>query len=129
MAGILLIGGMKYLESANRAAKHERLASIRADIQAVNRPRMLEFYATWCGPCQQYGPVVDELQRKYYDVIDIQRLNIDDQKNKKLAALLEVHVVPTTCMFDRKGEEVNEVKGALNRETLDKYLQNLEAVK
>ncbi len=125
----LVVGGILWFVQAQKAAKLAHLASTRESIIAANRPRVIEFYATWCGPCQAYGPIVEQCRTKYAGKIDFQRLDIDDPINIQSRQALSIHAVPTTFIFNRKGEEVTEFSGGIDFSTLDQYLQNPELVK
>ena len=127
--GILLPIGITYCMSLQKAARMQQLAPIVKSIQAVNRPRLIEFYATWCGPCRSYGPVVEECQARHAEKVDFQRFDIDDSNSVETRKIFEVTVVPTTYLFNRKGEEIALLKGYIDRAKLEKYMQELEADK
>jgi thioredoxin 1 len=109
--------------SAVKEAKLKRLAPLAAEIKAAGRPRVLEFYADWCGPCRNYGPVVESCKAKYAGQIDVVRINVDSRN--PLARACDVHPIPKTCTFDRQGNEVDEVVGDIGQETLDRLMQRL----
>ena len=122
---LLSLGGIFYGGQALKSMRAQRTASISKSVQAANKPRMIEFYATWCGPCRAYGPIVEQCQAKYSGQIDFQRLDLDNPNNSELRRTFGVNAVPTTYLFNRKGEEVFEQAGGLDFVTLDKYLHDL----
>ena len=77
-----------------------------------NRPAVVDFYATWCGPCQTLAPVVDEIAAQFDGQIDVFKVNIDEEPH--LAEWFDILSIPTLVFF-AGGEEVRRVAGALPR--------------
>lgn len=63
---------------------------------------VIDFWATWCGPCMKLGPVVEELAEKYGDRAEIGKLNIDEET--EIAAQYRIRSIPTVLFF--KGGEM-----------------------
>ena len=57
------------------------------------KPAIIDFYASWCGPCQRLSPIIDELAEEYADKVDIYKVNVDDEE--ELAKLFRVRSIPT----------------------------------
>lgn len=57
------------------------------------KPAIIDFYASWCGPCQRLSPIIDELAEEYSDKVDIYKVNVDDEE--ELAKLFRVRSIPT----------------------------------
>ena len=57
------------------------------------RPALIDFYATWCGPCKMLAPVLDELAEEYEGKIDIYKIDVDAEE--ELAALFGIRSVPS----------------------------------
>ena len=84
---------------------------------------VVDFWATWCGPCIKLGPVVEELAEKYADKAVIGKLNIDD--NDEIASENRVRNIPTVLFFkdgELKGRSVGVVKLSDLEEKLAKIL-------
>lgn len=66
-----------------------------------SRPAIVDFYATWCGPCRTLAPILEELSEEYAGEVDIYKVDID--REQELAAAFGVRSVPT-LLFTPPGE-------------------------
>ena len=87
------------------------------------KPVVIDFWATWCGPCIKLGPVVEELAEKYPDVT-IGKLNIDE--NDEIANENRVRNIPTVLFF-RNGELKERSVGLVNLSVLEEKLNKVIA--
>ena len=71
------------------------------------KPVLLDFWASWCGPCRMLSPVVDEIAEERAD-IKVGKVNVDEQQ--ELAAAFNVMSIPTLIVLD-KGQVVNQSVG------------------
>lgn len=69
-----------------------------------DRPAIVDFTATWCGPCQKTAPVLEELAVEYGDRIEIYKVDID--KNRELAKALSISSIPAILYIPLKGDPV-----------------------
>ncbi|MDE6558946.1 MAG: thioredoxin [Muribaculaceae bacterium] len=83
------------------------------------KPVVIDFWATWCGPCIKLGPVVEELAEKYPDVV-IGKLNIDE--NDEIAGENRVRNIPTVLFF-KDGELKDRSVGLVKLSDLESKLQ------
>lgn len=67
-----------------------------------SRPTLVDFYATWCGPCKMMHPILEQLKAKMGDTVNIVKIDVD--KNQELSVEYRVQSVPTLLIF--KGGEL-----------------------
>lgn len=79
------------------------------------KPAIIDFYATWCGPCKKIAPILDELAAEYKDQIVIYK--IDTDKEKELAQAFGIRSIPTLLFVPMEGQpQISQ--GAMPKEAL-----------
>lgn len=89
------------------------------DIIGSNQLTLVDFFATWCGPCKMMHPVLDQLKEELGESIRIIKLDVD--KNEALSAQYRVQSVPTLLLF-RNGEILWRQSGAMRINDLKKVI-------
>ena len=87
-----------------------------------SRPAIVDFYATWCGPCRTLAPILEELSEEYAGEVDIYKVDIDCEQ--ELAAAFGVRSVPTLLFIPARGMP-QMATGALPKETLREAIGEL----
>jgi thioredoxin 1 len=73
-----------------------------SDIIKSNTPTLVDFYATWCGPCKTMSPILEDFKSKLGDKVKVIKIDVD--KNPKAASAYQVRGVPTLVLF--KGGQI-----------------------
>lgn len=80
-------------------------------ILSENTLVMVDFFATWCGPCQMFSPIVEQIEDKYDGDLTVVKVDIDE--NSDIAEKYTIQSVPTTILF-KNGAVVERVSGMLS---------------
>jgi len=96
------------------------MSKFREIIQSET-PTLVDFYATWCGPCQQMHPILDQFKVKMGSSVRIVKIDVD--KNQEVAAKFKIRSVPTLVLF-KKGEIVWRHAGGMDARALEQKIKN-----
>ncbi|MDO9302394.1 MAG: thioredoxin [Anaerolineales bacterium] len=80
-------------------------------ISESNKPVIIDFWATWCGPCMMTKPILDKLGKEYAEKVEFMPINADD--SREVLEQFRVFGIPTVITL-RNGKEVGRVTGAQN---------------
>lgn len=107
-------------------AKHQSFSSFDELIKSAEKPVLVDFYATWCGPCQLMVPILDKASAALKDKVRI--VKIDTEKYRTLADKYRIEALPTFILF-KDGEPCDRFEGALPLEKLIQRIESSLAVK
>ena len=85
-----------------------------------SKPTLVDFYATWCGPCKMQGPILEQLKNKVGDAANIIKIDVD--RNPDLSAKYQIRSVPTLIIF-KNGEPQWRASGLQQLELLEDKLR------
>lgn len=85
-----------------------------------DKPVLVDFFATWCGPCQTQAPILDDLKQRVGDTASIIKIDVD--KNPSAAAQYQVRGVPTLIIF-RNGEVRWRQSGVFPTDELERLIK------
>ena len=100
-------------------AKEITVANFEAEVLKSEKPILIDFWATWCGPCQTMGPVVDELAQELTDV-KVGKVNVDEQM--ALAREYKVMSIPTFLVF-KDGKVAERTLGVQEKSELEQLIR------
>ena len=90
------------------------MENFEQEVLQSDRPVLIDFWATWCGPCRMMGPVVDDFAAEHPE-IKVGKVNVDDQP--QLAAAFGIESIPTLVAI-KDGKGIGMVVGARPKEDL-----------
>ena len=141
-AAFLLLGGTASAQQRNNTQKSNDMKAIELttaefkeqifDFSANDAwnyegelPAVIDFYATWCGPCKMMAPVMETLAGEYEGRVKVYKVDVD--KEKRLAALFKIRSIPTFILIPKEGEP-QHANGAMDiaemRRIIDTALLN-----
>ncbi|HEX5434598.1 MAG TPA: thioredoxin [Candidatus Angelobacter sp.] len=89
------------------------------DVLKSEQPVLVDFWATWCGPCKAIAPIVDELAKEYHGKVKVGKMDVD--RNSSTPMRYGVRGIPTLLVF--KGGQVKEqIVGYVPKETIQKAI-------
>ena len=104
----------KLQEELTMSVLHINNANFEAEVLGSSKPVLVDFFATWCGPCRMVAPVIDEIAEERED---IKVCKIDVDQASELAIRYGVASIPTLMVF-KNGEISNKALGAMPKEDI-----------
>lgn len=98
-----------------------------ADSQ-TSKPQIVKFTSVMCMDCQTMNKIIKEIYPKYKDCIELMEINVQDNnpKNDEWIKKYDVTLVPTIILVNSSGNQVKRIEGAIEKEQMEKYLQDLK---
>ena len=87
-----------------------------------SRPAIVDFYATWCGPCRVLAPILEEIASAYREVLDVYKVDVDECE--AVADAYDIRSIPTTLFIPMQGRPVKMV-GAINKREIERQIKEV----
>ncbi len=93
-----------------------------AELKAGEQPLVVDFWATWCGPCRAIAPIVEELAKEYDGKINVGKCDVEECED--IAVEYGIRNIPTLLFF-KNGQVVDKIVGSVQKSKLDEKFQAL----
>ncbi|MFM2314276.1 MAG: hypothetical protein RLZZ04_3552 [Cyanobacteriota bacterium] len=103
-------------------AVKKQFSSFEDLLQSSDVPVLVDFYATWCGPCQMMAPILEQVGASLRDRLQV--VKIDTDKYPNLASKYQIEALPTLVLF-KNGEPAEKIEGVHQAQQLIQHLSTL----
>ena len=114
---LLIIGGLMS-ENVHKFTDQ----NFDSDVSQSNIPVLVDFWATWCGPCKAIAPVIDEIAGEYNGKVKVGKVDVD--QNQDTAMKYGVRSIPTLLIM-KDGKVVNQIVGAVPKGNITTMLDEI----
>lgn len=99
------------------------LENIHSDLHFLgDKPALIDFYASWCGPCKALAPVLEEVSELYAGKVDIYKVDVDQEQ--ELVTAFGIRSIPTLYFIPVNGQ-MQRAMGAMSKDQLCKMLDSI----
>jgi len=103
-------------------AVKKQFSSFQELLEGCDKPVLVDFYATWCGPCQMMSPILEQVGAQLRDRLQV--VKIDTDKYPRLATHYQIEALPTLVLF-KNGQPAERIEGVMQAPQLIHHLQSL----
>ena len=95
------------------------IENFETEVLKSDTPVLVDFWATWCGPCRMIAPIIEEIAEDYKGKLKVGKVNVDEQG--ELAVKYGISSIPTLLIF-KGGEVVKKTLGYMPKEAVEKFI-------
>jgi len=97
-------------------------SNFESEVIQSDIPVLIDFWASWCGPCRMIAPIIEQLADEFKGKIKVGKINVDEQR--ELTGKYKVMSIPTLILF-KNGQVVDQIIGARPKGELERFIQKI----
>ena len=113
------------VQSLNLSIADDEIEKIVNVASIIEKEAVVDFYATWCGPCRMQAPILEQLEAEF-DEDDLKIVKIDVDENPETARSFGIMSIPT-LMFKKDGKVVKQVSGVHTKDQLKAIIEEINS--
>lgn len=97
-------------------------SNFETEVLQSSVPVLVDFWATWCGPCKMVSPIIDQIATETAGSAKVCKVDVDDEGNRDLVSRYNIRSIPTLLFF-KDGRVVDTIVGATSKDNIVAHLK------